>query len=146
MPQALYFQPRSSGFCRVLHQCACDNVAQVGIWSRQGAGSIFYLCQAEKCDVHNRVTRYQPTPTGTSSTRGLPFGEALLFVREFETAPNVSPSRLRSEVGKCPSGHPTRRHGRLHRTWRLAHCSRRQPRRLFQDRRLLYFEVCRDRR
>jgi hypothetical protein len=28
----------------------------------KGAGSIFYLCQAEKCDVHNRVTRYQPTP------------------------------------------------------------------------------------
>ena len=27
----------------------------------KGAGSIFYLCQAEKCDVHNRVTRYQPT-------------------------------------------------------------------------------------
>src|SRR6266851_3565786 len=27
-----------------------------------GAGSIFYLCQTEKCDVHNRVTRYQPTP------------------------------------------------------------------------------------
>ena len=25
------------------------------------AGSIFYLCQTEKCDVHNRVTRYQPT-------------------------------------------------------------------------------------
>jgi hypothetical protein len=24
--------------------------------------SIFYLCQTEKCDVHNRVTRYQPTP------------------------------------------------------------------------------------
>src|SRR5713101_1557470 len=28
----------------------------------KSAGSIFYLCQAEKCDVHNRVTRYQPTP------------------------------------------------------------------------------------
>ena len=24
--------------------------------------SIFHLCQAEKCEVHNRVTRYQPTP------------------------------------------------------------------------------------
>src|SRR5205085_2471582 len=23
---------------------------------------IFYLCQTEKCEVHNRVTRYQPTP------------------------------------------------------------------------------------
>lgn len=28
----------------------------------KGAGSIFYLCQSDKCDVHNRVTRYQPTP------------------------------------------------------------------------------------
>jgi hypothetical protein len=28
----------------------------------KSAGSIFYLCQAEKCDVHNLVTRYQPTP------------------------------------------------------------------------------------
>jgi hypothetical protein len=27
----------------------------------KSAGSIFYLCQTEKCDVHNRVTRYQPT-------------------------------------------------------------------------------------
>lgn len=24
--------------------------------------SIFHLCQAEKCEVHNRVTRYQLTP------------------------------------------------------------------------------------
>ena len=24
--------------------------------------SIFHLCQAEKCEVHNRVTRYQPKP------------------------------------------------------------------------------------
>jgi len=30
--------------------------------SRQSAGTIFYLCQAEKCAVHNHVTRYQPTP------------------------------------------------------------------------------------
>jgi len=28
----------------------------------RNAGSIFYLCQTEKCDVHNRVTRYEPTP------------------------------------------------------------------------------------
>jgi hypothetical protein len=24
--------------------------------------TIFYLCQTEKCDIHKRVTRYQPTP------------------------------------------------------------------------------------
>jgi hypothetical protein len=28
----------------------------------KSAGTIFYLCQTEKCNVHNHVTRYQPTP------------------------------------------------------------------------------------
>ena len=28
----------------------------------KSAGSILYLCHTDKCDVHNRVTRYQPTP------------------------------------------------------------------------------------
>jgi hypothetical protein len=30
--------------------------------SGKSAGTIFYLCQNEKCAVHNHVTRYQPTP------------------------------------------------------------------------------------
>ena len=39
----------------------CPNAKAAVFIDGKGAGSIFYLCQAEKCDVHNRVTRYQPT-------------------------------------------------------------------------------------
>src|SRR5438046_1255922 len=40
----------------------CPNTKAAVLVDGKGASSIFYLCQAEKCDVHNRVTRYQPTP------------------------------------------------------------------------------------
>jgi ParB family chromosome partitioning protein len=40
----------------------CPNTKAAVLIDGKGAGNIFYLCQAEKCDVHNRVTRYQPTP------------------------------------------------------------------------------------
>jgi len=40
----------------------CPNTKAAVLIDGKGAGGIFYLCQAEKCDVHNRVTRYQPTP------------------------------------------------------------------------------------
>ncbi len=40
----------------------CPNTKAAVLIDGKGAGSIFYLCQAEKCDVHNHVTRYQPTP------------------------------------------------------------------------------------
>jgi hypothetical protein len=40
----------------------CPNTKAAVLIDGNGAGSIFYLCQTEKCDVHNRVTRYQPTP------------------------------------------------------------------------------------
>jgi hypothetical protein len=40
----------------------CPNTKAAVLIDGKGAGSIFYLCQAEKCDVHNRVTRYHPTP------------------------------------------------------------------------------------
>src|SRR5213080_1514862 len=40
----------------------CTNTKAAVLIDGKGAGSIFYLCQTEKCDVHNRVTRYQPTP------------------------------------------------------------------------------------
>src|SRR5215467_9064601 len=40
----------------------CPNTRAAVLIDGKGAGGIFYLCQAEKCDVHNRVTRYQPTP------------------------------------------------------------------------------------
>src|SRR5437879_2960751 len=40
----------------------CPNTKAAVLVDGKGAGSIFYLCQTEKCEVHNRVTRYQPTP------------------------------------------------------------------------------------
>src|ERR1700719_1679080 len=40
----------------------CHNTKAAVLIDGEGAGSIFYLCQTDKCDVHNRVTRYQPTP------------------------------------------------------------------------------------
>ncbi len=40
----------------------CPNTKAAVLIDGKGAGNIFYLCQTEKCDVHNRVTRYQPTP------------------------------------------------------------------------------------
>jgi len=40
----------------------CPNTKPAVLIDGKDAGSIFYLCQTEKCDVHNRVTRYQPTP------------------------------------------------------------------------------------
>jgi ParB family chromosome partitioning protein len=40
----------------------CPNTKAAVLIDGRGAGSIFYLCQTEKCEVHNRVTHYQPTP------------------------------------------------------------------------------------
>src|SRR5438132_1229993 len=40
----------------------CPNTKAAVLIDGKGAGSIFYLCQTEKCEVHNRATRYQPTP------------------------------------------------------------------------------------
>ncbi len=40
----------------------CPNTKAAVLIDGKDAGSIFYLCLTEKCDIHNRVTRYQPTP------------------------------------------------------------------------------------
>jgi ParB family chromosome partitioning protein len=40
----------------------CPNTKAAVLVDGKAAGSIFYLCQTERCDIHNRVTRYQPTP------------------------------------------------------------------------------------
>ena len=47
---------------RAKARAECPNTKAAVLIDGKGAGSIFYLCQADKCDVHNRVTRYQPTP------------------------------------------------------------------------------------
>ena len=40
----------------------CPNTKAAVLIDGKSAGVIFYLCQTENCDVHNHVTRYQPTP------------------------------------------------------------------------------------
>jgi hypothetical protein len=40
----------------------CHNTKAAVLIDGKSAGRISYLCQIEQCDVHNRVTRYQPTP------------------------------------------------------------------------------------
>ena len=47
---------------RAKAKAECPNTKAAVLIDGKNAGSIFYLCQTEKCDVHNRVTRYQPTP------------------------------------------------------------------------------------
>ncbi len=47
----------------------CPNTKAAVLIDGKGAGSIFYLCQTEKCEVHNRVTRYQPTPQEQAQRR-----------------------------------------------------------------------------
>ncbi len=43
-------------------QGECPNTKAAVLIDGKSARSIFYLCQTEKCDVHNSVTRYRPTP------------------------------------------------------------------------------------
>src|SRR5207244_1978965 len=40
----------------------CPTTKAAVLIDGKSAGTIFYLCQTEKCSVHNQVTRYQPTP------------------------------------------------------------------------------------
>src|SRR5947207_5841301 len=47
---------------RAKGKAECPNTKTAVLIDGKGAGSTFYLCQTEKCEVHNRVTRYQPTP------------------------------------------------------------------------------------
>ena len=47
---------------RAKAKAECPNTKAAVLIDGRNAGSIFYLCLTEKCDVHNRVTRYEPTP------------------------------------------------------------------------------------
>ena len=47
----------------------CPNTKAAVLIDGKSAGSVFYLCQTEKCEVHNRVTRYQPTPQEQSQRK-----------------------------------------------------------------------------
>jgi hypothetical protein len=53
----------------------CPNTKAAVLIDGKGAGSIFYLCLTEKCDVHDRVTRYQPTPQELAQRKKEAFAE-----------------------------------------------------------------------
>ena len=53
----------------------CPNTKAAVLIDGKNAGSIFYLCQTEKCDVHDRVTRYQPTPQEQAQRKKEALGE-----------------------------------------------------------------------
>jgi ParB family transcriptional regulator, chromosome partitioning protein len=49
-------------FLRVKSKGECPSATPAVLINGQGAGTIFHICNDEKCAVHSRVTRYQPTP------------------------------------------------------------------------------------
>src|ERR1700739_3585627 len=49
-------------YWRVKAKGECPNTKAAVLIDGKGAGSIFYLCRTEKCEVPNRRPRYQPTP------------------------------------------------------------------------------------
>jgi hypothetical protein len=64
MPHLLHFKDVlfEGQYRKAKGEGECPNTKAAILIDGNSAGSIFYLCQADKCDVHNRVTRYQPTP------------------------------------------------------------------------------------
>ena len=75
----------------------CPNTKAAVLIDGKNAGSIFYLCQTEKCDVHNRVTRYQPTPQEQAQRKKEALGERvekLSRVRILEAIRNKLPDVL----------------------------------------------------
>jgi len=55
----------------------CPGTKAAVVIDGRSSGSIFYLCQTEKCDVHNRVTRYQPTPQEQAQRKKEALGERI---------------------------------------------------------------------
>jgi ParB family transcriptional regulator, chromosome partitioning protein len=49
-------------FLRVKSKGECPSARTAVLIDGKGAGTIFHICKDEKCAVHSRVTRYQPTP------------------------------------------------------------------------------------
>src|SRR5690242_2217326 len=75
----------------------CPNTKAAVLIDGKGAGSIFYLCQTEKCEVHNRVTRYQPTPQEQAQRKKEALAERvekLSRVRIFEAIRKKLPDAL----------------------------------------------------
>ncbi len=80
----------------------CPNTKAAVLIDGKGAGSIFYVCLTEKCDVHNRVTRYQPTPQEQSQRKRV----SGFVLANPEKSKKCSPSASRSSRG-CKSSKPS---------------------------------------
>jgi len=75
----------------------CPNTKAAVLIDGKSAGTILYLCQAEKCEVHNLVTRYQPTPQEVAQRKKEPLAERvekLSRVRVLETIRKKLPDAL----------------------------------------------------
>ena len=53
----------------------CPNTKSAVLTDGKSTGIIFYLCQADQCEVHNRMTRYQPTPQEQAQRKKEAFAE-----------------------------------------------------------------------
>ena len=49
-------------FLRAKSKSECPHTRPAVLIDGKGAGTIFYICRDEKCAVHSRITRYEPTP------------------------------------------------------------------------------------
>ncbi|HEV2224528.1 MAG TPA: ParB/RepB/Spo0J family partition protein [Candidatus Acidoferrales bacterium] len=49
-------------FLRAKSKSECPNTKPAVLIDGKGAGTIFHICRDEKCPVHSRITRYEPTP------------------------------------------------------------------------------------
>ena len=49
-------------FLRAKSKGECPNTKPAVLIDGKGAGTIFHICRDEKCAVHSRFTRYEPTP------------------------------------------------------------------------------------
>lgn len=49
-------------FLRLKNKGECPNAKAAVLVDGRSAGVLFYICKDEKCAVHSRTTRYQPTP------------------------------------------------------------------------------------
>jgi ParB family transcriptional regulator, chromosome partitioning protein len=49
-------------FRKVSHKGECPNAKPAVLVDGRTAGTVFHICRDEKCPVHARSTRYQPTP------------------------------------------------------------------------------------
>ncbi|MHB8413006.1 MAG: ParB/RepB/Spo0J family partition protein [Candidatus Acidiferrales bacterium] len=49
-------------FLRAKSKGECPNTKPAVLIDGKGAGTTFHICRDEKCAVHSRITRYEPTP------------------------------------------------------------------------------------